>query len=142
MDRDKTDAVVLNADVLFPVPTALVRRAHIDRADQLMQDIAIQLLDTDIGSRFFNEPLKMIVLCFLYFDFLPQSGSVGFQLLLLCFIGLAEHLIPFIAQSSCRIILIYLDEQTLELEPVYGRADDDGESGYQHICEAACGEDS
>ena len=66
MDRDKTDAVVLNADVLFPVSTALVRRTHIDRADQLMQDIAIQLLDTDIGSRLFNEPFKMIVLCFLY----------------------------------------------------------------------------
>lgn len=28
-----------------------------------------------------------------------------------------------------------------ELEPVYGRADDDGESGYQHLCEAACRED-
>ena len=54
MDRDKTDAVVLNADVLFPVSTAFVRRTHIDRADQLMQDIAIQLLDTDIGSRLFN----------------------------------------------------------------------------------------
>ena len=63
MDWDKTDAVVLNADVLFPVPAALVRRTHIDRADQLMQDIAIQLLDTDIGSRLFNEPFKMIVLC-------------------------------------------------------------------------------
>ncbi len=28
-----------------------------------MQDIAIQLLDTDIGSRLFNELFKMIVLC-------------------------------------------------------------------------------
>ena len=66
MDRDKADAVILNADVPLPVSAALVRRTLIDRADQLMQDTAIQLLDTDIGSRLFNEPFKMIVLCFLY----------------------------------------------------------------------------
>ena len=48
IDRDKTDAVVLNADVLFPVLAALVRRAHIDRADQLIVENSIQLLDLEL----------------------------------------------------------------------------------------------
>ena len=49
MNRDIADAVVLDADVLFPVSASFVRSTHTDCANQLMQDIAIQLLDPNIG---------------------------------------------------------------------------------------------
>lgn len=45
MDRNESDAIILDVDLLYPMAAALVRCSYIDRADEFMQDVAIQFLD-------------------------------------------------------------------------------------------------
>lgn len=83
-------------DVLYPLAAGLVRCVHIDGRHQLVQSVAVQFLNADILVRFLNGLLNVFVLSFLYFDLLLQGDCFRFQLLLLRFIGLAQHIIAFI----------------------------------------------
>lgn len=64
--------------------------------------------------RFLNKLLHIFVLTFLYFNFLSQGDYLSFQLLLLCLIAIAQHIKAFITQSSAGVVLINLDEQSLQ----------------------------
>ena len=83
-------------DVLHPLAAGFVRCVYIDGRHQLTQRIAIQFLNADILVRFLNELFNVFVLSFLYFNLLLQGDRFRFQLLLLRFIGLAQHIIAFI----------------------------------------------
>ena len=83
-------------DVLYPLAAGLFRRVHIDGRHQLTQRVAVQFLNADILVRFLNELFNVFVLSFLYFNLLLQGDRFRFQLLLLRFIGLAQHIIAFI----------------------------------------------
>ena len=83
-------------DVLYPFAAGLVRCVHIDGRHQLTQRIAVQFFNADILVRFLNELLNAFVLSFLYFNLLLQGDRFRFQLLLLRFVGLAQHIIAFI----------------------------------------------
>lgn len=96
IQRDKAQPVVPNMDVLYPLAAGLVRSVHIDCGHQLPQSIAVQFFNTDILVRFLNELFNIFVLSFLYFDLLLQGDRFRFQLLLLRFIGLTQHIIAFI----------------------------------------------
>lgn len=93
---DKAQPVVPDMDVLHPFAAGLVRCVHIDGGYQLTQCIAVQFFNTDILVRFLNELFNVFVLSFLYFDLLLQGDRFRFQLLLLHFISLAQHIIAFI----------------------------------------------
>ena len=83
-------------DVLYPLAAGLVRCVHIDGRHQFAQSIAVQFFNADILVRFLNELLNVFVLSFLYFNLLLQGDRFRFQLLLLRFISLAQHIIAFI----------------------------------------------
>ena len=65
--------------------------------------------------RFLNGLFNVFVLSFLYFDLLLQGDRFRFQLFLLRFIGLAQHIIAFIRQPPAGVVLINLDEQSFQL---------------------------
>ena len=54
------------------------------------------------------------MLSFLYFNSLLQSLRFRFQLLLFRLIALAHHVEPLVAEPSCGVVLIGLDEQPLQ----------------------------
>ena len=65
--------------------------------------------------RFLNELFNAFVLSFLCFNLLLQGDCFRFQLLLLRFLGLAQHIIAFIRQPPAGVILVNLDEQPFQL---------------------------
>ena len=102
-------------DVLHPFPTGFVRCVHIDGGHQLPQSVAVQLVDAHILVRRLNELLNVFVLSFLYFNFLPQGDALGLQLLLLRFIGQAQHIEAVITQPPAGVVLVNPDEQPFQL---------------------------
>lgn len=110
IQRDKAQPVELDMDVLHPLAAGLVRSVHIDCGHQLTQRVAVQFLNAHILVRFLNELLNVFVLSFLYFNLLLQGDRFHFQLFLLRFIGLAQHIIAFIRQPPAGVVLINLDE--------------------------------
>ena len=62
-----------------------------------------------------NELFNVLVLSFLYFNFLPQGDALSLQLLLLRFIGQAQHIEAVIAQPPAGVVLVNPDEQPFQL---------------------------
>ena len=102
-------------DGLTALAGGLVRGLHIDALDQLPQGVGRQLLDTNILVGLLDEKLDVLMLSFLYFDLLLQGLGFCLQLLLFRLVALAHHVEPFIAEPSCGVVLIDLDEQPLQL---------------------------
>lgn len=48
IQRDKTQSIVLDVDVLYPLAAGLVRCVHIDGRHQFTQSVAVQFLNADI----------------------------------------------------------------------------------------------
>ena len=97
--------------MLHTLPAGFVRCVHIDGGHQFPQSVAVQLIDAHILVRRLNELLNVFVLSFLYFNFLSQSYALGLQLLLLRFIGQAQHIEALITQPSAGVVLVNPDEQ-------------------------------
>ena len=85
-----------------------------DALNQLSQGVGRQLLDAYILVGLLDEKLDVLMLSFLYFNFLLQSLRFRFQLLLFRLIALAHHVEPLVAEPSCGVVLIGLDEQPLQ----------------------------
>lgn len=102
-------------DGLASLAAGLVRGLHIDALDQLPQGVGRQLLDAHILVGLLDEKLDVLMLSFLYFNFLLQGLRFRFQLLLLRLVALAHHGEPLVAEPSCGVVLIDLDEQPLQL---------------------------
>ncbi len=100
---------------LASLAAGLVRGLHIDALDQLPQGVGRQLLDAHILVGLLDEKLDVLMLSFLYFNFLLQGLRFRFQLLLLRLVALAHHVEPLVAEPSCGVVLIDLDEQPLQL---------------------------
>ena len=115
IQRDEADAVILDVGGLASLAAGLVRGLHIDALDQLPQGVGRQLLDAHILVGLLDEKLDVLMLSFLYFNFLLQGLRFRFQLLLLRLVALAHHVEPLVAEPSCGVVLIDLDEQPLQL---------------------------
>ena len=100
--------------MLHTLPAGFVRCVHIDGGHQFPQSVAVQLIDAHILVRRLNELLNVFVLSFLYFNFLSQSYALGLQLLLLRFIGQAQHIEALITQPSAGVVLVNPDEQPFQ----------------------------
>ena len=102
-------------DVLQPLAAGLVRCVHIYGRYQLPQGVAVQLVNADVLVRRLNELFNVFVLSFLYFNLPLQGNGLSFRLLLLRFVGLAQHIIALIAQPSAGVVLVNFDEQPFQL---------------------------
>ena len=89
-------------NVLYPLAAGFVRRVHIDGRHQFTQRIAVQFFNANILAPFLNKLFNVFVLPFLYPDLLLQGDRFRFQLLLLCFIGLAQHMCVRVA-TACAV---------------------------------------
>ena len=104
-------------DVLYPLAAGLVRCVHIDGRHQFTQRVAVQFLNADILVRFLNELLKVFILSFLYFNLLLQGDRFRFQLLLLRFIGLAQHKDVIIDLNGKQLTTAVVGQPVLESAP-------------------------
>ncbi len=86
VQRDESDAVILDVDVLGALAVDLHRGIHIDCLHQFSQGIGVKLLNAYILVRFLDELLNVFVLSFLYFHFLKERDDLRFQLLLFGFV--------------------------------------------------------
>ena len=114
IQRDKTNSVILDVDVLSALPTGLVRGIYIDCLYKLSQSIRIKFFNIHIFVCGLNELLNILVLSFLYLNFLTQGNNLGFKLFLLGFIALTHHVKTFVAQLALGVILVDFDEQPFQ----------------------------
>ena len=106
MDRNEADAVVLDADCLGAVPTALVRCFHINQFNKFAQGIAVQLVNFQrMVFQPLDERLYKLILLFLYFHFSSETDHFSFQLLLLRFIRRTEHFMAITTQTACNVMM-------------------------------------
>ena len=106
MDRDEANAVVLDVDRLGAMSTALVRRFHINRFDQFMQDIAVKLVNF---QRMVFQPLnELLHKLSLSYPAKPESNSSTRSISAMSS-GEATPLYHWKKASLSRIIIITLD---------------------------------
>ena len=70
IQRDEAASVVLVVDGLAALASRLVQSRHINALDQFPQGIGCPLLDAHILVGFLDKKLDILMLSFLYFDFL------------------------------------------------------------------------
>ena len=112
IQRDKPNSVILDVDILSAFAAGLVRGIHIDGLHKLSQGIGVKLLNIHIFVCSLNELHNILVLSFLYLNFLTQRNDLGFKLYLQGFIALTHHVKALIAQLALGIILVDFDEQS------------------------------
>ena len=71
IQSDKAYEIIADTDALTPLSTALVRCADVDRLNQIMGCICGQFVQIRILMNLLDKQFQILILLFLYFDFLP-----------------------------------------------------------------------
>ena len=114
IQRDESDPVILDVDVLSALAAGFVRCVHIDCLYKLSEGVRVKFLNVHIFVCGLNELLNIFVLSFLYLNFISQGNDLSFKLLLFGFIALTHHVKAFVTQLAFGIILVGFNEKSFQ----------------------------